>query len=189
MVVCGTVLRCCTKLYVWVIDILSCTGIMYNLRQTIPAWLIALTVGVPLNKITQCNNSHLEIPVFPLRGTGLGILQCCVTFLFSLYVLPDRRLTSYFQSHYSAVTPEQGEKSITVKAYCVCQNPRLVIYILCQIIFSAKCECLITSNTLQGLIRYHSKSHCNFICTNTKGISPQWQFLNNITVFCTVTFK
>lgn len=27
-------------------------GIMYNLRQTIPAWLTELTAGVPLNKIT-----------------------------------------------------------------------------------------------------------------------------------------
>lgn len=66
--------------------------------------------------------------------------------LFSFYVLPDRRLTSYFQPHYSPVTPGQSEKSIIVKAYCVCQNPRLVMYSAES--FSPKCECLIISKTL-----------------------------------------
>lgn len=57
--------------------------------------------------------------------------------LFSFYVLPDRRLTSYFQPHYSPVTSGQSEKSIIVKAYCVCQNPGLVIS--SAETFSAKC--------------------------------------------------
>lgn len=86
-----------------------------------------------LIKSLVCNNSHLDIPPFPLRGRkGLAILRrreglFFLFFLFSFYVLPDRRLTSYFQPHYSPVTPGQSEKSIIVKAYCVCQNPGLVI--------------------------------------------------------------
>ncbi len=99
-----------------------------------------------LIKSLVCNNSHLDIPLFPLTGKGLGILQSCEDFLFSFYVLPDRRLTSYFQPHYSPVTPGQSEKSIIVKAYCVCQNPRLVISSAES--FSAKCERLIISKTL-----------------------------------------
>lgn len=67
-------------------------------------------------------------------------------FLFWFYVLPDRRLTSYFQPHYSPVTPGQSEKSIIVKAHRVCQNPGLVISSAES--FSAKCECLIISKTL-----------------------------------------
>lgn len=87
-------------------------------------------------------------------------LQTCTAALslavFILYVLPDRRLTSYFQAHYSSVTPGQSEKSqLPSKPTVFVKNPRPVISSLGS--FSAKCEALIISKTLLGLMRPRRK--------------------------------
>lgn len=119
---------------------------MYNLRQTISAWQIELTVGVRLIKSLSVTIPTLTSPCSFSEEKVQVYCSAVRLFLFSFYVLPDRRLTSYFQPHYSPVTPGQSEKSIIVKAYYVCQKPRLVVYSAES--FSAKYEYLITSKTL-----------------------------------------
>lgn len=104
-------------------------GIMYNLRQAYLRDRLCSQQVFHLIEPLVCGSEHPGVPQIRLAGMKrCARRRCCkASFCFLFYELPDGRLTSFFQPHYSPVTPGQSVKSITVRAHRVCQDPGLVI--------------------------------------------------------------
>lgn len=120
----------------WLMMFCRSQWIVYNLCQTISESQSGLTVGVPLNNITWCNNSHLDISPFPVtrkRLRYISVLQkpvcvflLCITWHEVNYLFSGPLFSCNFRAEWKV--------NYSRATRCLSESPALCFF-LCWIIF------------------------------------------------------